>query len=240
MEPTRIGETLQQNQVSEQASKCEKCGKRKKHRDDKRIRKWCRVCINAHRRDRDGRIEPLVKKIIPELFHIAELEHLSEPLRNTILSLPDYKGLMLWGEPGRGKTYAMMATAKHYIVEGWEVECVSYEIQCSRIRSSYQADDKGTEYEIINSLMKPDKLFVDDVGTTVSGEKQESDFSLRTFLNILDRRMKDCKPTFITTNKPVEQLRKSFDARIASRIEQACTVIHATGEDRRKQQTIKK
>ncbi len=129
----------------------------------------------------------------------------------------------------------MMASARYYITKGWDVECISYEMLCSRIRSSYQPEAKEAEYEIINSLLKPDKLFIDDVGTTVGGDNQESDFSLRVFLTILDQRMNQCMATFITANKPVEQLKVSFDARIDSRIEQACMIIKVAGEDKRRQ-----
>lgn len=80
-----------------------------------------------------------------------------------------------------------------------------------------------------------DKLFIEDVGTTVSLDKQESDFSLRTFLVLLDQRLEACQPTFITTNKTLEQLGRCFDDRIASRLIQACKIIKLTGADRRRQ-----
>ena len=229
-----MAEALLQVQKSAQKSKCENCGKRKKDTDGMGERKWCRVCISAYQRGQSGTVA-LIHNTIPKLYRGAELEHLPDALQGIIKGLPDERGLMLWGEPGRGKTYSMMAAAKHYLIEGWDIELISYELLCSRIRSSYQNEAKETEYDIIKSLRGPDKLFIDDVGTTVSGEGQESDFSLRIFLTILDQRMNYCKPTYITTNKSVEQLRKSFDARIASRIEQACEVIQVSGKDRRKQ-----
>jgi len=40
--------------------------------------------------------------------------------------------------------------------------------------------------DVIKPLLAADKLFIEDVGTTVSMGKQESDFSLRTFLVILE------------------------------------------------------
>ena len=80
-----------------------------------------------------------------------------------------------------------------------------------------------------------DKLFIEDVGTTVSLDKQESDFSLRTFLVLLDQRLEACQPTFVTTNKALEQLGRCFDDRIASRLIQACRIVKLTGADRRRQ-----
>ncbi|MBN1508747.1 MAG: hypothetical protein JW955_18000 [Sedimentisphaerales bacterium] len=71
------------------------------------------------------------------------------------------------------------------------------------------------------------------MGTTVRWDKQESDFSLRTFLVLLDQRLEACRPTFITTNKPLEQLGESFDDRTASRLIQACRIVKLEGRDRR-------
>jgi DNA replication protein DnaC len=90
-----------------------------------------------------------------------------------------------------------------------------------------------TEFDIIKQLVEIDRLFIEDIGTTVSNDRPESDFSLRTFLVILDKRLECCRATFITTNKSIEQLGESFDLRIASRLQQACVVIRLTGQDKR-------
>jgi DNA replication protein DnaC len=39
--------------------------------------------------------------------------------------------------------------------------------------------------------------------------------------------------TFVTTNKSVEELARSFDQRIASRLQQACEVVQIRGRDKR-------
>ena len=70
-----------------------------------------------------------------------------------------------------------------------------------------------SERGLVKRYQDVDKLLIEDVGTTVGTGSQESDFSLRTFLLILDHRLEHCKPTFITTNKSVDELGKSFDER---------------------------
>lgn len=225
-----IGEILPTIPILAQRSKCEKCGKRPPFND----KKWCFICISAyHIEQTDGFMSELIKNNIPPAYHNARVQDLTPPLREQYLLLADWQGLLLWGKQGRGKTYAMMAYAIAFLHSGFTVECVNYDLLCSRIRSSYQAKADETEYDIIKKLSIPDKLFIDDVGVTVTGEKIESDFSLRVFLSIVDQRVNNTKPTFITTNKPIEQLEASFDKRISSRLKQCCQIIQITGKDRR-------
>ena len=196
------------------------------------MRKWCRVCINQYRRAESG-VGDLVYKHIPELYWNAQIDDLAPAMRPELVLLKDHQGLLLWGLPGRGKTHAMMALAKFFLKMGFDIECIGYDVLCSRIRSSYQNKGGESEYDIVQSMLIPDKLFIDDVGTTVSNERQESDFSLRIFLTIINERLVQCKPTFFTTNKPLEELGKSFDERVASRLQEICVIIQITGTDRR-------
>lgn len=99
------------------------------------------------------------------------------------------------------------------------------------MRETYRG--KGSELAVLKPLLQTKKLFIEDIGTTVTVGKVESDFSLRIFLSILDSRLEHCRATFISTNKTLEELRNSFDERVASRIVQACEIIRLSGEDRR-------
>ena len=75
-------------------------------------------------------------------------------------------------------------------------------------------------------------LFIEDVGATRGIESKETDFSLRTLLVLLDIRMEHCKPTYISTNKSVENIAKSFDSRIGDRL-RTFTIIKMSGESKR-------
>ena len=172
--------------------------------------------------------------VVPELFQVARMCHLSAGVRKIIDDLPKWKGLFLWSPPGVGKTYAMAAIARRMIWRGRTVARSSYEMLCLEIRDTFKPKAVETELAVIKKYLEPDVLFIEDVGTTKSIGEQESDFSRRTFLVLLDQRLEQCKATFVTSNKSVEDLRASFDSRIASRIQQACEVIELKGKDRRR------
>ena len=175
-----------------------------------------------------------VASVIPPRFLEARLSHLPEKLQNKIKNLPDDKGLLLWGAPGVGKSYSLAALAREYIADGYNVARTGYELLCLRIRDSFKPKSVETELSIIKPYLEADRFFLEDIGTTKSEGNIESDFSVRTLLVLLDYRLENCLPTFLTTNRPVEELGKTFDERIASRLLQACEIVKLTGEDRRR------
>jgi len=129
----------------------------------------------------------------------------------------------------------MCALMRHYRLKDFKVERIIYENLCLEIRDTYNT--VHSERHLIKRYQEVDKLLLEDVGTTVGMGGQESDFSLRTFLLILDYRLEHCKPTFITTNKSVDELGKSFDERVASRLREACEIIPVSGRDKRRPNT---
>lgn len=155
--------------------------------------------------------------LVPEKYIVAELEHLSAKLQAALVKETDI-GVLLWGATGIGKTYAMAALAKKHIAEGYLVNRIHYEMLCLRLRDTFNPKATQTEWSIIEPLLNCDKLYIEDVGTTKSIGQQESDFSLRTFLILLDIRMEHCRPTYITSNKSVENLTNSFDERVGDRL----------------------
>lgn len=169
--------------------------------------------------------------VIPERFIMAELDHLGKNLQ-TILSKPPETGVFLWGAAGVGKTYALCAIAKSLISAGYHVQRIHYELLCLKLRDTFKPTGKQSEWGVIEPLLECDMLFIEDVGATRGIESKETDFSLRTLLVLLDIRMEHCKPTYISTNKSVENIAKSFDSRIGDRL-RTFTIIKMSGESKR-------
>ena len=127
----------------------------------------------------------------------------------------------------------MAALIRRFILAGKHCKRILYEVFCLHIRDTYKPNSAKSEWDVIQPLIDCDCLFVEDLGTSTKIGGQESDFSLRTFLVVLDKRMEACKPTFITSNKSVENLEKSFDLRVASRLS-SFLVLECSGQDKRK------
>lgn len=212
-------------------SMCEKCSCRPA---DSLLGKLCSVCFRELQYSAlpPEQKELVLLNVIPKRYMLAEVADLIPAIQKGIEQEND-TGIFIWGAAGVGKTYAMAALAKRFICGGYLVRRVHYEKLCLQLRDTFNPKATETEWRIIEPLLSCDKLFIEDVGTGKSIGKQESDFSLRTFLLLLDMRMEQCKPTFITSNKTVENLGASFDERIADRLK-TFLVFKLSGESRRK------
>lgn len=178
------------------------------------------------------RQEECVVAVVRERFRHATLETLADKLRITLEGAPETESVYVWGTPGTGKTWALAALARRRIEQGYRVIRETWERLCLRIRDTYKPNARESEWTIIEPLCECDLLLLEDIGTTTSVGRQETDFGLRTLLVIIDSRYEDCLPTLISGNKPVEEIAKSFDARIASRLKQGL-IINKTGKDKR-------
>ena len=220
------------NQKSEKQSNsiCEKCNKRLA---DGLLGRICGVCqrkLMFEDMPQDQQ-RKLLLEIVPKRYIDAEISHLSKALQKALQTDID-TGILLWGAAGVGKSYAMAALAKKHIISGYIVKRIHYEVLCLRLRDTFNPKATQTEWNIFEPLLNCDMLYIEDVGTSRDIGKQESEFSLRTFYVLLDMRLECCRPTFITTNKSVENLTASFDERIGDRL-RIFKVIKLGGKSKR-------
>ena len=169
---------------------------------------------------------------VPERFMDSDLSHLTDKLKK-LLCKETHTGVILWGEPGVGKSYALCAAAKAFIENGYIVRRVNYELLCLQLRDTFKPASRQSEWEVIEPLINCDRLIIEDIGATRSIDSKESDFSLRTLLVLIDMRMEHCRPTYITTNKSVENLANSFDQRIGDRL-RIFSIAKLSGDSKRK------
>lgn len=200
---------------------------------DKQREEYARQELRKARMDRAARMRQSLSKVIPPLFAGAHLRSLSKAAKEALLSFDSKIGLVLFGPVGRGKSFALCALARHFILKRKKVVRVSYEMLCLQIRDTYKQGSRLTELDVIRPMMDCDCLIIEDIGSTTSIGRNESDFSNRTIFVLLDSRLEACRPTFISTNKSRKNLEASFDERIASRLG-LFKWIGIGGEDKRK------
>jgi len=178
----------------------------------------------------DAAAERRILKLVGSLYLDAKLDDLDEQVREKLLALGNGQDVFMFGPVGTGKTHAMAALIRHYTYEGFQVERINFDDFCAQVRSTMSPVSRKTEWDLIEPLKEVDKLFIDDLGLRA---KQETDFSYVTLYSILNKRQERRLTTFISSNKSIEQLGQSFDARVASRLRTAL-LIEFTGQDRRR------
>ena len=193
------------------AGQCAQCA------DKQRVQE-ARQALRQIRKAKAERMRRALERVIPPLFASAHLRDLNKMFRRTLLDFDNRVGLVLFGPAGRGKSFALCALARHFILKRKKVVRVSYEMLCLQIRDTYKQGSRLTELDVIRPMMDCDCLIIEDIGSTTSIGRNESDFSNRTIFVLLDSRLEACRPTFISTNKSRKNLEASFDERIASRL----------------------
>lgn len=144
-------------------------------------------------------------------------------------------GLMFYGEPGNGKTYAASCIANYLMSKGYPVICVSIIKLLERIKETYNSYGKEGEETVLKSFANADLLIIDDLGT-----EQTSDWSITRIYNIIDSRYRSGLPTIITTNVTVKSLEDIYNKRTYDRLLEMCTPVFNDTESIRAKEGIEK
>ena len=118
--------------------------------------------------------------------------------------------VVLRGNTGCGKTHLAVA-----MIQGrntLETRFITVPDLLLKIRASFH-DGSESEDEIIRKYSEIPILVLDDLGA-----EKVSEFAITTLYIILDRRIRECRKTIITTNLSKEEIDETFGARIASRL----------------------
>lgn len=174
-------------------------------------------------------------RAIPRLFKYARYGGLSARVRSGLAKRQPRQGLYLWGITGNGKSYTVCAVARQLVLSAQvvTVERVRYDELLKEMRACYHDAASQADIKVLQKYQSPDLLIIEDVGVTTCIGGQESDFSLTTLYLLVDWRLENMKPTFITSNKNLKNLTDSFDARIGSRLS-TYRVIELERFDRRR------
>lgn len=230
MEAVPIREIVQNLIFAEH--RCDSCGYGLRHRDKSGERLWCKSCIDIYYRKENLKPEKAEKEILEMvglLYFDATIEDLDKDVRDKLLELKYGQNVFMYGPVGTGKTHAMAALIRRSVYEGCLCERINFDSFCVKVRSTFSPAAKITAWEMTKALKNSDKLFIDDLGLRSTPESQ---FAYDTFYEILNKRQEKMLPTFISSNKTIEQLGQTFDARIASRLKTAL-IIEMKGGDRR-------
>lgn len=139
------------------------------------------------------------------------------------------QGLLLYGAVGTGKSFSAACIANALMDNLTTVVMTSLVKLLQRISAF---DNKYSEEDLIDDLMRPSLLILDDLGA-----ERSTDFALEKVYNIIDSRYRSNKPLILTTNLSVKEMKESTDtrySRIYDRIFEMCYPIKFDGVSRRR------
>jgi len=140
-------------------------------------------------------------------------------------------GFILYGGVGIGKTYLVSCIANTLLEQYVPVIITSSIALLGRYKKAYQ--DKEAEVIITSNLQQADLLIIDDLGA-----ENDTTWVKEKLYEIIDSRYRDSKPTIITTNLTLEQLREKLTGddgvtRTYDRLLEMCYPIRLQGKSRR-------
>ena len=217
---------------------CDNCGLRHRHTDATGLRKWCSRCIDVFHRKTEvttGKAERQILNMVGEKYRNANFKDFTGSdvvIREAMLAVKPDEDIFVYGQVGTGKTYALAALLRNKIYEGFTCKRINFDDFCVELRTTMSPTAERNEFDITEPLRETDVLFIDDLGLR---SKQETDFAYVTLYSLLNKRQERMLPTYICSNKTIEQLGRNFDARIASRLSTAKAIL-VNGQDRRRNQ----
>lgn len=121
-------------------------------------------------------------------------------------------GLILFGEPGNGKSHLAAAIAHEVKIKGYTVVFQTMAELLDRIRNTFNSKEKETEKEIMTALLECDLLVLDDIGA-----ERISDWVLEKMFLIIDGRYRRKKPIVYTSNYSLKELMDCFTPKNVSK-----------------------
>lgn len=139
------------------------------------------------------------------------------------------KGLYLWGEPGRGKTYFAYILLNELIfqfVKPGKFISLSKSFQELRHTFDESSETHGQAVPMMEILSNVPYLVIDDFGV-----QRNTEWEMEILYNLIDARYANRRLTFVTTNQKVDELKDLAQGRIYSRFLEMCHIIEVLGHD---------
>jgi DNA replication protein DnaC len=135
-------------------------------------------------------------------------------------------GLIMTGPYGTGKTMLASLMAKAMVRMGHDVYFSTFTQMVETFTGGWFSDQKRRKFE--ERIVGADFLVLDDLGKEM---KTKTNLAESTFDNMMRRRAMFMRPTILTTNMPMENMREGYGRAAFSLLSERSTVVEFFGED---------
>lgn len=170
--------------------------------------------------------------VFPEAIR-AERQTLYAKCLRYCREYPDvaYRNLVFLGAPGTGKTHLLKCMAES-LINGGHTVLFATAFSLNQVFFRYMNYRDGNRELYLERLCRADFLFIDDLGSEADVRNVTGEY----LLMVLNQRMEDGKPVFVTTNFEPDDLKARYGEKIMSRLfnSKQTHMIRMDGEDLRK------
>jgi len=200
----------------------------------------CPVCTNneneARKKDEEERAAAqravawqykLGKSGIPERFHNRTLDSYKANNAGQISALEfaqayadgfdeiqkTGRSAIFCGKPGTGKTHLAVGIGLHAMTLGKLVLFTTVQRAVRRVKDSWRKDAQESETDVIDLLVEPDLLILDEIGVQFG-----SDFEKNLMFDILNERYEKSRPSLLLSNLTTKEVKAFLGERVYDRL----------------------
>ncbi len=133
--------------------------------------------------------------------------------------------LLFNGGTGLGKTFLSACIARQVAEKGYGVAYESAPRLFAKLEKDHFRPDEDSAYAVAE-LYDTTLLIIDDLGTELTGA-----FTVSALYALVNDRLLNGKPTIISTNLNINEIRQRYSPQIASRLEGSYQLLPFVGQD---------
>lgn len=117
------------------------------------------------------------------------------------------------GKPGTGKTHLSVGIGLHAMTLGKLVLFTTVQRAVRRVKDSWRKDSTESETQVIDMLVEPDLLILDEIGVQFGSE-----FEKNLMFDILNERYEKSRPSLLLSNLTPDEVKAFLGERVYDRL----------------------